>query len=125
MADSLAAMRLQDERVATIGHRLAISNPRLLRGRSWLPGFRSRAFPIWRRLRDAAIRAFGVGMEPSVLAVAAGGPAERAGLRRTMSCCGWTGSTARRARPRGPREMMETLLAAIERAFADGSANVD
>ena len=41
----------------------------------------ARPLAIWRRLRAAASRAFGLGAGPAVLALAPGGPAERAGLR--------------------------------------------
>jgi hypothetical protein len=127
MADSLAAMRVQDERVATIGHRLAINNLEFCADRSWLPGFTVHELSQYGAdYRDAAIRAFGVGMAPSVLAVAAGGPAERAGLRRDDVLLRLDGEALPNGPgPDGPREMMETLLGAIERAFADGSANVD
>ena len=126
-ADSLLAMRAQDERVATIGHRLAVNNLALCPDRSWLPGFAVHELSQYGTgYRDAAIRAFGVGMEPAVLAVATGGPAERSGLRRDDVLLRLDGE-ALPAGPGadGPQALMERLLTAIERAFADGAASID
>jgi hypothetical protein len=126
-ADSLLAMRVQDERVAMIGHRLAINNLAFCADRSWLPGFTVHELSQYGAgYRDAAIRAFGVGMESAVLAVAAGGPAERSGIRRDDVLLRLDGE-ALPVGPGtdGPRALMERLLNAIEGAFADGAANVD
>ena len=125
--ESFVALRAQDERVATIGHRLAINNLEFCTDRAWLPGFTVHELSQYGAdFRDLAIRAFGLGTEPEVLAVAAGGPAERAGLRRDDALLRLDGE----ALPIGPvaggqSAQTESLLAAVDRAFADGSANVD
>ena len=126
-ADSLLAMRVQDERVATIGHRLAINNLAFCADRSWLPGFTVHELSQYgAEYRDAAIRAFGVGMEPAVLAVAAGGPAERSGIRHDDVLVRLDGEALPVGPGNdGPRALMERLLTMIERAFADGEANVE
>jgi len=120
-------MRVQDERVATIAHRLAVSNLAFCADRSWLPGFTVHELSQYGTdFRDAAIRAFGVGVEPAVLAVATAGPAERSGIQRDDVLLRLDGE-ALPAGPGadGPRALMERLRDAIERAFADGTADVD
>lgn len=126
-AESLLAMRVQDERVATIAHRLAVNNLAFCSDRSWLPGFAVHELSQYGAgYRDAAIRAFGVGMAPAVLAVATGGPAERAGIRRDDVLLRLDGE-ALPVGPgtEGPQALMERLLTVIERAFADGAASID
>ena len=73
--ESFLGLRAQDERVATIGHRLAINNLEFCGDRAWLPGFTVHELSQYGAdFRDVAIRADSAGV--AVLAVAAGGPAD-------------------------------------------------
>ena len=125
VADSLLAMRAIDERVAAIGHRLAVANLPLCRDRQWLPGFAVHHLAQYGAdYRASAIRAFGFGDGPAVLALAAGGPAERAGLRRDDHLLRLDGAPlpVPAARSGSEDDHMEPLLDAVDRAFADGAA---
>ena len=127
---SLAAMRALDERVARISHRLAVAGLDLCSARQWLPGFAAHDLSQYGGdYRAAAIRAFGLDGGPAVLALADGGPAERAGLRRDDVLLRLDGKALPRfeaeRRSGGSFERMEAILAAIEEAFADGEAAVE
>jgi hypothetical protein len=129
LGDSLAAMRSVDERVAQIGHRLAVAGRDLCADRRWLPGFAAHDVSQYGGdYRAAAIRAFGLTARPAVLALADGGPAERAGLRRDDVLLSLDGEAiqpfADDDRAGGSFERMERILDAIERAFADGRAEL-
>lgn len=123
----LLAMRGLDQRVAAIGHRLAVTSRDLCAQRQWLPGIALHDLSQYgAEYRSAASRAFGLGAGPAVLALAPGGPAERAGLRLDDVLLALDG----RALPRGGAseartfEQMERILGALEAAFSDGSAEV-
>jgi hypothetical protein len=125
---SLVAMRALDERVATIGHRLAAASLPLCAERTWLPGFALHDLSQYgAELRPAAIRAFGLDAGPAVLALAAGGPAERAGLRADDILLALDGRPPPRGAPGrgGSFEQMERILAALDEAFADGRATIE
>jgi len=125
---ALLAMRALDRRVATVGHRLAAANLDLCAGRAWLPGFAVHDLSQYGAdYRPAAIRAFGLDAGPGVLALAAGGPAERAGLRADDILLGFDGRPPPRTAPqrRGSFEPMERILAALDQAFADGRAEIE
>jgi len=78
-ADSLAAMRALDLRVATIGYRLALANRDWCAEQAWLPGFVLHDLSQYGAdYRQAAAQAFGLGEGPGVLALVADGPAARA-----------------------------------------------
>src|SRR5687767_8709909 len=117
---SLRALRALDERVANIGHRLAVASADFCPSRQWLPGFAVHDLSQYEgAYRAAAIRAFGLASEPAVLAIVAGGPAERAGLRRDDVLLRLDGEALPAAgRARGSFARMERILDALERAFA-------
>lgn len=124
---ALQALRGLDRRVATVGHRLAAANLDLCGRRQWLPGFAVHDLSQYgAEFRSSATRAFGLDAGPGVLALAAGGPAERAGLRADDILLAVDGAPPPRAPPQQRRsfETMEAILAAIESAFADGRADL-
>jgi peptidase M48-like protein/PDZ domain-containing protein len=126
--ESLAAMRALDQRVATIGHRLAVASLALCAERAWLPGLAVHDLSQYGvDFRPAAIRAFGLDAGPAVLALAAGGPAERAGLRADDILLAFDGRPPPRGMPArgGSFELMERILAALDEAFADGRATIE
>jgi hypothetical protein len=126
--ESLAAMRVLDQRVATIGHRLAVASLGLCAERAWLPGLAVHDLTQYGAdFRPAAIRAFGLHAGPAVLALAAGGPAERAGLRADDILLAFDGRPPPRAAPGrgGSFDLMERILAALDEAFADGRATIE
>jgi Zn-dependent protease with chaperone function len=126
--ESLTAMRALDQRVATIGHRLAVASLSLCAERAWLPGLAVHDLSQYGAdFRAAAIRAFGLDAGPAVLALAAGGPAERAGLRADDILLALDGRPPPRAAPGrgGSFEPMERILAALDDAFADGRATIE
>jgi hypothetical protein len=86
-----------------------------------------RSLAIWRDFRPAAIRAFGLDAGPAVLALATGGPAERAGLRADDILLAFDGRPPPRGAPGrgGSFELMERILAALDEAFADGRATIE
>ncbi|MBX3560566.1 MAG: M48 family metalloprotease [Sphingomonas sp.] len=120
--ESLSAMRDLDARVATVGHRLAVAGVDLCATTAWLPGIALHDLSQYGAdFRDAAIRAFGIDAGPGVLALAEGGPAEQAGVRRDDIILDLDGTALPAGRPDEPRtfERMEALLEALEAAFAD------
>jgi hypothetical protein len=124
---ALLAMRALDRRVATAGHKLAVANLDLCAARAWLPGFAVHDLSQYGvAFRPAATRAFGLGAGPGVLALAAGGPAERAGLRADDVLLSIDGEPPPQGAPRreGSFARMELILAALDRAFADGRADL-
>lgn len=128
VADSLVAMRALDGRVATIGHRLAVATLDLCTERQWLPGIALHDLSQYGPdHRSVAARAFGLEAGPGVLALASGGPAERAGLRLDDVLVRVDGAALPRGAvaPAGSFDHMEHLLDALERAFADGVATVE
>jgi Zn-dependent protease with chaperone function len=125
LAASLLTMRSLDARVAGIGHRLAIANRELCVARQWLPGFAVHDLSAYiGGYRAAAIRAFGFGAEPRVLAVVAGSAAERAGLLVDDAVVRLDGETIA-APPGASADRSEAILDALERAFADGRAELE
>jgi hypothetical protein len=125
---ALNAMRALDQRVATIGHRLAVGSRDLCTGRAWLPGFVVHDLSQYGAdFRAAAIRAFGLDAGPGVLALAAGGPAERAGLRADDIVLALDGRPPPQGDPAraGSFDRMERILAALDEAFADGRAAIE
>lgn len=128
LAQSLVAMRMLDQRVADIGHRLATANLDLCGDRRWLPGFAVHDLSQYGGdYRAAAIRAFGLGSGPAVLAVAEAGPAARSGLRQDDVVVRLDGAPVPVPGPRqgNSDDHMEPLYDAIDEAFADGAAIVD
>ena len=119
------ALRAQDARVAAVAHRLLTAN---------LPACDTRAPQAGLVLHDAqqyapgiraeAVRHFGLGAEPSVLAVAPGSPAERAGLRPDDALVAISGQAlaAGPASGRASVAGVERATALLGGAFAAGSA---
>jgi len=123
---SLAAMRAFEQRIATIGRRLAVGGLDLCAGQEWLPGFAVHDLVQYPpRVRDAASRAFGLDRGPGVLALAAGGAAERAGLRPDDILLALDGRPPPRTRLAGDSFAEgERVLDALDSAFADGRADL-
>lgn len=123
-------MRALDQRVATIGHRLAVTSRDLCTERQYLPGLAVHDLSQYGGAsREAARRVFGLDAGPAVLALASGGPAERAGLRRDDVILSADGAALPRL-PRAPEgrgrtfDQMERILASLDSAFADGAAEL-
>lgn len=124
-ADPMLALRAFDSRVATIGHRLAVASLDLCPDREWRPGVVLHHLSQYSGAsREAAVRAFGLDRGPGVLALAAGGPGERAGLRPDDILLAVDGVPLPTPANRS-FEAMEPLLDAFERAFSDGAATLD
>jgi hypothetical protein len=122
---TLATIRAVDRRVATIGHRLAVANLAWCARTDWRHGLVLLELSgIAGRLRDEAIRAFGRGQGLGIMALAANGPAERAGLRPDDIITGFDG---RALPPPGSAVQGQNAgwFAALAAAFADGVAQVD
>lgn len=120
---ALQSLRALDARVATVGHRLATANAPICGERRWHPGLLIHHRSLYARLDRAALEAaFGLKEDPAVLAVAAGGAADRAGLRPDDVILSVDGAPL----PRPGAEVeksyapTERIIAAIEAAFADG-----
>jgi Zn-dependent protease with chaperone function len=120
-------MRALDGRVASIGHRLAVGGLDLCPDRQWRPGFAVHDLSQYGGdYRNAAIRVFGLGEGPAVLAVALGGPADRDGLEVGDVLVAADGEALPRAGDgRGGFDPVERMLDALERAFADGTATLE
>lgn len=122
-ADSLAAMRALDLRVATIGHRLAVTSLDWCSEQTWLPGFVIHDLSQYGAdYRADAARTFGLDAGPGVLALVPGGPAESAGLRTDDILLAFDGRPVPRGAPGrgGSFAQMERILAALDEAVADG-----
>lgn len=124
-ASAFAALRAIDERVLTIGHRLAVGAADLCRTRQWQPGLAIHDLSQYpRAARREVGAAFNLRDGPAVLALATNGPAERAGLRRDDAILAADAAPL----PRAPDEAdssfapTERILDALDRAFADGQA---
>jgi hypothetical protein len=125
---SLLAMRALDQRVATIGHRLAVAGRDLCAAPSNLPGFAVHDLSQYGAdFRPAASRAFGLDAGPAVLALVPGGPAERAGLRLDDVLLSLDGQALPHGDPGRDRSFgrMAQILDALDAAFADGRAEVE
>jgi hypothetical protein len=123
--DSLVGLTALDQRVATIGHRLAVASLDLCADREWLAGMALHDLSQYGAgYRAAAIRAFGLDAGPAVLALAEGGPAAQAGLRVNDVVLRVDGAALPRgeAGPAGSFATVERILDALDRAFADGEA---
>ena len=122
---SLEAQRDFDARVATIGHRLAVASADLCSTRQWRPGIILHDLVQYRRHEQAALRAYGrLDLGPGVLALAAGGPAERAGIRRDDILVSVDGTAISPAEGRR-FAAIEPILDLVERQFEDGKARVE
>jgi Zn-dependent protease with chaperone function len=125
--EQLSSLRAIDGQVATIGHRLAVANTDLCRDRQWLPGIAIHDLSQYgESYREAAIRAFGLDRGPGVLALASGGPAERADLRPDDILLAVDGTALEGGQPVPGRtfDRVERMLDTVEAAFADGAAEL-
>ena len=114
-------LRVQDQRVAGIAHRLAVANFELCADRRFLPGIAVHDLSQYdAAARPALIRSLGLDSGPGVLALAPGGPAARAGLLPDDILLAADG----RPPPRdgGPIRLINRIDEALEQAFADGRA---
>jgi len=127
-AQSLVAMRALDQRVATIGHRLAVANLDLCSQRMNQPGFAVHDLSQYgAEFRAAAIAAFGLDAGPGVLALVPGSPAEQGGLRLDDVLLSVDGQSLAGAGPQRSRtfDRMAEILDTLETAFTDGSAEIE
>lgn len=120
----LLALRAQDAQVATIGHRLATVNATLCRTPGWQSGIVLHDLAFYGGgYAEAARRVFGLGEAAAVLALAAGGPGERAGLRADDHILALDGvALAPGGGARHSEREAERLWQALDAAFADGAA---
>lgn len=124
-ADPLLAMRALDDRVATIGHGLAVGSVDLCASRAWLPGIALHDLSQYGgEHRTAVSRAYGLADGPGVLALAANGPARRAGLRRDDIVLDIDGASLPdvAATPGAGFARLGAILDVLDAAFADGTA---
>jgi hypothetical protein len=124
---SLLAARALDEKVATIGHRLAIASLDLCAAREWRPGIVVLELSqVGGAFRAEAIRAFGQDSGLGVMALASAGPADRDGLRAGDVILALDGRPVPRAeRGAGEERSLAEIGAAIPAAFADGAAQIE
>lgn len=124
----LLALRSIDVRVATIGYRLAAASVDLCNERTPLAGiFLHDLAQYSAKYRESAIRSFGLGAGPSVLAVAVGSPADAAGIKaddRLVAIDGRVFMSTRAANEAASFSSADAALALFEREFADGAADV-
>lgn len=127
-SDPLLALRALDQRVATIGYRLATANTGICGTRSPAIGFVLHHRSQYDQAhRGAAVRAFGLGATPSILAVAEGSAAARAGLRiddQILAIDGTPLPGDGSSRESGSFEIIRQSLGIVEAALADGEATV-
>jgi len=124
---ALEALRALDARVATVGHRLATASAALCRTRQWQTGLLIHHLSQYGRgQRKMLTSVFGLQGVPAVLALAASGPAQRAGLRRDDEILTADGAPLPRPAPEVENSYAPTerILAALEAAFEDGAAEL-
>jgi len=120
------ALRRLDERVLTVGHRLAVGSRDLCVSNQYQAGFIVHDLSQYSGEHRRALAATGLSNGPGVLAVVAGGPAAAAGLQRDDVLLAADGQ----ALPQAPAnaensyEPTERIIEALERAFADGTARL-
>jgi Zn-dependent protease with chaperone function len=126
LGPSLLAMRALDARVTTVGFRLATASRELCARRQWLTGLAVHdASAYIGDFRAAAVRVFGFGAEPRVLAVVPGSPAERAGVRVDDVLLRVDGQALAATPSDSGGDRTEAIQDAIDAAFADGSAELE
>jgi hypothetical protein len=121
---TLEGIRAVDRRVATIGHRLAVANLAWCARTEWRHGLvLLELADIAGNLRAEARRAFGRDQGLGIMALAANGPAERAGLRPNDVL---TGFDDQPLPPAGgaPQAQTQNWSTALTAAFEDGVARV-
>ena len=128
LAGALVAMRGFDQRVATVGFRLAVASNGWCADPAWLPGLELHDVTQYgSEWRQAAIDAFGLDDDPAVLALAADGPAARAGLQLDDHVTSLDGAPlpSPAGVTQGSFDRESRILDAIDSAFADGEARLD
>jgi beta-barrel assembly-enhancing protease len=127
--ESLRALQAFDARVLTVAHRLAVAGADFCADRMWRPGFVVHSLSQYAgRYRAAAALAFGLDRGPAVLALAADGPAERAGLQANDVLRRVDGTPSDVAPPTGEVASyaeVDRLLGMIEAAMGDGRVVLD
>lgn len=122
---ALAALQRQDASVATAGFRLARANLALCADRGFLSGITPHYLSQYdAAYREAAARQFRLDARPSVLAVAAGSPAEQAGLHagdRLLTVDGQPFAAVRARGDSGVFDDTEQALDLIDHAASDGT----
>jgi predicted Zn-dependent protease len=124
---ALAGLNQLDQRVATVGHRLAVAGTELCVERHWLPGFSLHHLSQYSGdLRTAAASLFPLEDAPQVLTVAQGGPAQRAGLQPGDTLLEVDGLpvTAAGDLDLAPEALIESIWRRISVALTDGSAQL-
>lgn len=117
------AARAVDRRVATIGHRLAVANVTWCRRAQWRAGLvLVQLAMIATSLRGEVRRAFGRDQGLGIMALAADGPAERAGLRPNDIITDFDGESVQQQGASAAQDPFG--LAAVTAALADGEARV-
>jgi beta-barrel assembly-enhancing protease len=117
-----------DARVATIGHRLAVANLAWCSEKQWQWGFIvTDIAALDPSYRGTAIAAFGAEAGIGVTALAAGGPAEAAGLQAGDILLRLDGRPLARteAGARPSESAIAEMLRSIEEAFADRRATLE
>jgi hypothetical protein len=125
--ETLISIRSFDERVATVGHRLAVAGLDLCQDQAWLPGFALHDLSQYAAGdRPAVSRAFGLDAGPGVLALADSGPAARAGLRSNDIVLRLDGVALPGGNlSSGPSfDRMEQILTMLDDALADGAVQI-
>ncbi len=122
-------LRLQqlDQRVETIGYRLAHSAGSLCPEQVQLTGIAVQDLSAYGSSSQAdARRAFGLGPDPAILAVAQDSPAERSGLRAGDALVAIDGEPApAMSRPSGSYRRITAIEASLDRHAADGKLELD
>lgn len=122
-------LRLQqlDQRVETIGYRLAHSAGSLCPEQVPLTGIAVHDLSAYGGSSQAdARRAFGLGPEPAVLAVAQGSPAERSGLRAGDALVAIDGEPIPAApQPSGSYRRIAAIEDSLDRHAVDGALDLD
>jgi hypothetical protein len=121
---TLDSIRAVDRRVATIGHRLAVANLAWCARTEWRHGLvLLQLSDIAGSLRGEVSQAFGRAQGLGIMALAANGPAERAGLRPNDIITGFDGHNLPAQGAGGTPN--QGWFAALNAAFADGEAQVE
>lgn len=119
----------QDERLARVGHRLAVRGLPLCPRRGWATGMTVQlAGQLSRPYRAAAARLLGLADRPTIVIVVAGSAADRGGLRpgdRIAAIDGMPFAPEPPAGAEGAFEPSARVLDTIDAAFADGRASFE
>jgi hypothetical protein len=123
--DTLRALQALDQRVATVAYRLARSSVDLCGDLMPATGLRVHTLDVYAGdYRKAAARAFGLDRAPAVLAVAADGPADHAGVRPDDLIVSIDGVAPVRGVDGDGLQDKAALEAQLDRAAADGHVDL-